>query len=62
MVTALWKTVENAEISWRACSGCAGDYEDPDRTAWRDLAEDSEEVPAEHEVEAEEKDEEREES
>ena len=26
----------------RACSGCAGDYEDPDRTIWR-RAEDSDE-------------------
>jgi hypothetical protein len=22
------------EIEMRACSACAGDYEDPDRTAW----------------------------
>ena len=28
--------MENAEISLRACSGCAGDYEDPDRSAWED--------------------------
>ena len=31
----------------RACSACAGDYEDPERTAW--VAEDSEEA-GEHEV------------
>ncbi|MGB2645514.1 MAG: hypothetical protein WBG02_13700 [Candidatus Acidiferrum sp.] len=27
----------------RACSACAGDYEDPDRTAWTQAAEDDEE-------------------
>jgi len=26
--------VENMENPMSACSGCAGDYEDPDRTAW----------------------------
>jgi len=26
--------VETEEKSVRACSGCAGDYEDPDRSAW----------------------------
>jgi hypothetical protein len=26
--------VESEEKSARACSGCAGDYEDPDRSAW----------------------------
>lgn len=40
-VTALWKNVETEEMSARACSGCAGDYEDPDRSAWQ---EDFEEV------------------
>jgi hypothetical protein len=33
-VTELWKDVEIEEKSVRACSGCAGDYEDPDRSAW----------------------------
>ena len=33
-VIELWKDVESEEKSARACSGCAGDYEDPDRTAW----------------------------
>jgi hypothetical protein len=33
-VMDLWKTVEAVEKYWRACSGCAGDYEDPDRSAW----------------------------
>ena len=43
-VTALWKNVQSEEISARACSGCAGDYEDPDRSAWE---EDFEEVDEE---------------
>jgi|ERR1700739_4803120 len=33
-VTGLWKTVQSEEKSARTCSGCAGDYEDPDRSAW----------------------------
>jgi hypothetical protein len=33
-VIGLWKDVESEEKSARACSGCAGDYEDPDRSAW----------------------------
>ena len=33
-VTGLWKSVESEEKPARACSGCAGDYEDPDRSAW----------------------------
>jgi hypothetical protein len=24
----------------RACSGCAGDYEDPERTGWSDVCDD----------------------
>jgi len=35
-VTGLWKTVQSEEKSARACSGCAGDYEDPDRSAWEE--------------------------
>lgn len=35
-VTGLWKSVESEEIPARACSGCAGDYEDPDRSAWEE--------------------------
>jgi hypothetical protein len=35
-VMGLWKTVESEEKSVRACSGCAGDYEDPDRSAWEE--------------------------
>lgn len=30
----LWKSVEKKENSAECCSGCAGDYEDPDRSAW----------------------------
>jgi hypothetical protein len=26
--------VENVDGGWKACSGCAGDYEDPERSAW----------------------------
>ena len=48
-VTALWKNVQSEEISARACSGCAGDYEDPDRSAWE---EDFEEVDEEFREEA----------
>lgn len=33
-VYSLWKAVEIEEKVLEACSGCAGDYEDPDRTAW----------------------------
>ena len=40
----LWTIVENAEKSLNACSGCAGDYEDPDRTAWQSVDEESEEA------------------
>jgi hypothetical protein len=32
----LWKTVEKQENAAGLCSGCAGDYEDPDLTAWED--------------------------
>jgi hypothetical protein len=41
-VHSLWKSVENKENSLRACSGCAGDYEDPDRTAWEEGFEEEE--------------------
>ena len=33
-ITRLWKGVEKKEGADRLCSGCAGDYEDPDWTAW----------------------------
>jgi len=35
-ITRLWKAVENEENAERLCSGCAGDYEDPERSAWED--------------------------
>jgi hypothetical protein len=52
-VLSLWKTVQIKEIPARACSGCAGDYEDPDRTAWEkdfaaeepDFSEEAEDEP-----------------
>ena len=34
--------MENVEIPMGACSGCAGNYEDPDRTAWEPEAEEDE--------------------
>jgi hypothetical protein len=33
-ITGLWKVVEKKENAIGVCSGCAGDYEDPDRSAW----------------------------
>ena len=36
MVNELWKNVQSEEKPERACSGCAGDYEDPDRSAWEE--------------------------
>jgi hypothetical protein len=41
-VNALWKCVENKENPLAACSGCAGDYEDPDRSAWEEEFEEEE--------------------
>ena len=28
------ETIAGEKVEMRACSACAGDYEDPDRTAW----------------------------
>ncbi len=42
-VTNLWKSVQTVENFLRACSGCAGDYEDPDRSAWEPDPEENEE-------------------
>jgi len=42
-VTSLWKSVQTVENFLRACSGCAGDYEDPDRSAWEPDPEENEE-------------------
>ena len=41
-VYRLWKSVEIEENPQRACSGCAGDYEDPDRSAWEEDPEQNE--------------------
>jgi hypothetical protein len=49
----LWKTVESEEKSVRACSGCAGDYEDPDRSAWEEDFEEEERADFEEEVDDE---------
>lgn len=38
----LWKSVENEEKPQGACSGCAGDYENPDRSAWEEDFEEEE--------------------
>lgn len=35
-IIRLWKSVEKKENAVGLCSGCAGDYEDPDRTAWEE--------------------------
>jgi len=35
-VTGLWKSVEKKENAQGLCSGCAGDYEDPDRSVWEE--------------------------
>jgi hypothetical protein len=48
-VTGLWKTVQSEEKLARACSGCAGDYEDPDRSAWEENFE-GEEVDVQREA------------
>jgi hypothetical protein len=48
-VTGLWKSVQSEEKSARACSGCAGDYEDPDRSAWEEDFE-AEEVEVQREA------------
>lgn len=43
IVTNLWKSVQKVENFLRACSGCRGDYEDPDRSAWEPDPEENEE-------------------
>jgi hypothetical protein len=42
--------VQSVEIALRACSGCAGDYEDPDRSAWEPDPEENEEDTAVAEI------------
>ena len=47
-VTELWKNVQSEEKPERSCSGCAGDYEDPDRSAWEgDFEEEDKELSGE---------------
>lgn len=46
----LWKCVENAEARLSLCSGCAGDYEDPERSAWEECGEADEEEARRREV------------
>jgi hypothetical protein len=43
--------VENKGGSLSACSGCAGDYEDPDRSAWEEEPADAEEEVRRRELE-----------
>ncbi|MGH9743901.1 MAG: hypothetical protein ACRD51_16265 [Candidatus Acidiferrum sp.] len=42
---SLYRVSEAAQHPIRACSACAGDYEDPDRTAWKPAVEDEDELP-----------------
>ena len=49
-VTNLWKSVQSVENALRACSGCGGDYEDPDRSAWEPDPEENEEDTAVEEI------------
>jgi len=49
-VNKLWKAVEKQENAAGCCSGCAGDYEDPDRTAWEADIEEVEEIQEVEEV------------
>jgi hypothetical protein len=48
-VTGLWISVHAVENAWRACSGCVGDYEDPDRTVWNEETEEEREEREERE-------------
>jgi hypothetical protein len=41
-INRLWKGVEKQENGMGLCSGCAGDYEDPDWSAWEEDAEEEE--------------------
>ena len=43
-INSMWKTVEKQENAAGCCSGCAGDYEDPDWTAWEADVEEDEKV------------------
>jgi hypothetical protein len=43
--------VQKSGDFWHACSACAGDYEDPDRTAWVEMEAECEDEEAEPEEE-----------
>lgn len=51
-IIGLWKSVEKKENAQGLCSGCAGDYEDPDWSAWEEeeVEETEKEVGGEGEV------------
>jgi hypothetical protein len=44
---ALWKTVKKQENVMDCCSACAGEYEDPERSAWPDVEENEEDTGSE---------------
>jgi hypothetical protein len=46
-INGLWKSVEKQENGMELCSGCAGDYEDPDRSAWEEEVAEGEGVSGE---------------
>jgi hypothetical protein len=46
-ITSLWKDVEDVDKPLAACSGYAGNYEDPDWSAWEE--DEAEEEPGENE-------------
>jgi hypothetical protein len=39
--TKMTRSASSAAVFIRACSACDGDYEDPERTAWRDGGEEA---------------------
>jgi hypothetical protein len=47
VMQALWKTVKKQENAMDCCSACAGDYEDPERSAWVDVEENEEDTSGE---------------
>ena len=48
-INGLWKSVQKQENGMELCSGCAGDYEDPDRSAWEEELAEEEGVSGEME-------------
>jgi hypothetical protein len=47
VMQALWKTVKKQENVMDCCSACAGEYEDPERSAWLDVEENEEDTGSE---------------